>query len=445
VQQQQQLNTIADDITGLSRIDNINLRHAYFEATGYTPHQSQELIHSSPARFRVAVCGRRFGKSLLAAREVEAIICNPALRNKRIWVVAPTYTLTEKVFREIWSTLIIGGVLHPESISKKSLSDRIIRTVWGSEVLAKSADNPDSLVGDALDMLVMDEAAKMKQVVWEKYLRPTLTDRSGDALFITTPEGGNWVRGLYLRGQDIAHDDWASFSFPSLSNPHLPIADIREAKDTLTAETYQQEYEAAFVTFAGKVYKSFDLSSHVVIGVYTKDSFDYCFAGVDFGYVNPTAVVVIGVRDGMYTVVDELYKPEMQQGEINTECKRLRDKWGIVMFYPDCAEPARIRLMAKAGLPVKSAVKSVTDGIECVAGLFKRVSQGVPFLKVSNKCVHTISEIDGYRYEQRRPGINEKEMPVKDNDHACDALRYALYTRLKASGTVKSIRLKGYM
>ena len=46
-----------------------------------------------------------------------------------------------------------------------------------SELWIKSCDNPDSLVGEGLDWMIIDEAARVKQIVWEQYLRPTLSDR----------------------------------------------------------------------------------------------------------------------------------------------------------------------------------------------------------------------------------------------------------------------------
>ena len=56
-----------------------------------------------------------------------------------------------------------------------------------SEVWVKSADRPESLVGEGIDHLVIEEAAKIRKIVWEQYLRPTLADRAGWALFTTTP------------------------------------------------------------------------------------------------------------------------------------------------------------------------------------------------------------------------------------------------------------------
>ena len=50
-----------------------------------------------------------------------------------------------------------------------------------------SADNPSSLVGEGLDLLVIDEVAKMNKKIWDMYLSPTVAGRKGKVIFITTP------------------------------------------------------------------------------------------------------------------------------------------------------------------------------------------------------------------------------------------------------------------
>lgn len=234
----------------------------WFALTGYTPHPAQTAVHASDGRFIVCICGRRFGKSLLAAKEAEAILMRP---NKRVWIVAPTYVLTDKVFREIYKTLVVEKKLDPRAIIKKSESERIIKLAWGSEVVGKSAENPDSLLGESVDYLIFDECAKVKKRVWEKYLRPTLTDRNGRALFITTPEGTNWLYRLYKRGMSkhAKSADWRGFLFPTSSNPHISASDIEEARSTLAQEVFNQEYLADFYSFTGKVYKEFLHDTHV--------------------------------------------------------------------------------------------------------------------------------------------------------------------------------------
>jgi len=194
--------------------DLISYKRKYFKFTNYFPHIGQKKLHfpEKDARFTVAVCGRRWGKSVAAAKEIEAVITQP---NKRAWVVAPSYQLAEKVFREVWHELITNQGVPTR---RASYRDMFIETEWGSIFEGKSADNPPSLVGEGLDYLVLDEAAKQKATVWDMYLRPTLSDRKGKALFITTPEGYNWVYEKFLLGKK--DEEWASFNSPSWENQY---------------------------------------------------------------------------------------------------------------------------------------------------------------------------------------------------------------------------------
>ena len=89
-----------------------------FEQIGYEPHKGQIKLHypDRKHRFTVAVCGRRFGKSLSSAMEAVYTITQP---NKRIWVVAPTYELSNKVFREVYKKLIIEMGWKPKRYSER--------------------------------------------------------------------------------------------------------------------------------------------------------------------------------------------------------------------------------------------------------------------------------------------------------------------------------------
>ena len=60
----------------------------YFNRIGYEPHPLQWIYHNSEARFRVAVCGRRFGKSTMAGKDLQPELFLP---NKRFWIDGPTY------------------------------------------------------------------------------------------------------------------------------------------------------------------------------------------------------------------------------------------------------------------------------------------------------------------------------------------------------------------
>jgi len=131
--------------------------------------------------------------------------------------------------------------------------DRMINLPRGGSVQVRSADDPDSLRGEGLDLVVMDEVAFTKEEAWTEALRPALSDRRGKALFISTPKGRNWFWRNYQRGL-MDGIEWASFQYPTSSNPYIDPAEI-EAARSLPERVFLQEYEAQFIDDAGGVFR----------------------------------------------------------------------------------------------------------------------------------------------------------------------------------------------
>ena len=227
-------------------------KNKFFENVNYKPHPAQQLVHNSDARFRIVVAGRRFGKSLLASRECMAKMVTP---NQKVWIVAPTYDLTKKVFREVfWS-------FHrclPYWIKKSSEIDLMIELVNGSILQCKSADNPVSLIGEGINFLIIDECARVPEKVWTEALRPTLTDTEGEVLLISTPQGMNWFQQMFIRGQDTSETNYKSWQFPSATNPILTKSEIEEARRTIPEVIFRQEYLAEFISDSGSVFRKID-------------------------------------------------------------------------------------------------------------------------------------------------------------------------------------------
>jgi PBSX family phage terminase large subunit len=397
----------------------------WFMMTDYEPHAAQEAVHRSTARYRVVVAGRRSGKTRLASKEAELTLSQP---NKRVWAVAPTYELADKVFREVYETYVIK--FGADAVLKKSERERYIFFKNGSEFRAKSADNPDSLLGDGCDLVIFDECAKSVVRIWEKYLRPTLSDRQGRALFITTPEGTNWIYTLYMRGLDPNHKEWASFRFSTADNPHIKGEDIREAKQTLTDDHFGQEYEAKFTVFSGKVYKEFDITTHVLESLNGHRFVKYLY-GVDFGFTNPACVLAIGVtHDDDFIVLDEVYESRLSDPDLIDRMNKFKDKYGGAKDgFADNNAPATLNAINEAGFYLEKARKvpgSVASGIKKVSELMKINGKGKPRLMIMHNCTSLISELNTYKYADRRGQQDSKEEPLKANDHACDALRYAV-------------------
>lgn len=208
-------------------------------------HSSQAKIAAHPARFRIACCGRRWGKSRLAAM----LSLKTALEKAgRCWWVAPSYAQSSMAWRELKALAdqIPARVVREDA--------RRITLPGGGEITMKSADAPEALRGEGLDLVVLDEAAYIPEAVWTDAIRPALSDRKGGALLISTPRGYNWFYDMYQRGQE-GRSDWQSWQYPTSDNPLIAPEEIEAARDTLSSRTFSQEYEAQFVSMEGLLFK----------------------------------------------------------------------------------------------------------------------------------------------------------------------------------------------
>ncbi|MGV2436604.1 MAG UNVERIFIED_CONTAM: hypothetical protein LVT10_18350 [Anaerolineae bacterium] len=167
------------------------------------PHPAQAHILKHRARYRVVACGRRFGKT-----EVGKIaVIEHALRGEKTWWLAPTYSMTAQVWRDLKHTL---GHLPALTINN---TEHRLDLPNGGMIAVRSTHYPDLLRGAGLDFVVLDEAAFMEGQVWDEVVRPMLLERQGAALFLSTPYGHNWFWSIFQRGQDPTQTDWASFQF----------------------------------------------------------------------------------------------------------------------------------------------------------------------------------------------------------------------------------------
>ena len=205
-------------------------------------------IFTSKKRFKIASCGRRFGKSYLAAWVL--IINALQSTSKDVFYVAPTFQQAKDI---LWSILKTIGkdvikAAHENTATLTLINDR--------KIYLKGSDRPDTLRGVGLAYVVMDEYASMKQEVWEMILRPTLADIKGGALFIGTPAGKNHFYQLWLDAQKKEYEkEWEAFQFNSTDNPFLDPLEIEAARSTMSTQAFRQEFEATFETFSGGIFK----------------------------------------------------------------------------------------------------------------------------------------------------------------------------------------------
>ncbi len=222
--------------------------------TLYQPHRGQWKIHKSKKRFRVVACGRRYGKTLMACNEIVKFALDHP--NSNCGWVAPWFRQSKIAYRFIRRAFAKSqGV-----IVRKSDSDLRLEFANGSIIQFFSADNADSIRGEGYHFFVVDEAgdALHDPKVWTDAIYAALTDTNGRALIIGTPKGRNLFYQLFIRGDDPAYPEWASFHARTSDNPYILRSAIEAAKQELPEDAYQQEYEAEFLEHGAGVFKGVD-------------------------------------------------------------------------------------------------------------------------------------------------------------------------------------------
>jgi len=192
------------------------------------PHINQQVILDSSSRFRVVMCGRRFGKSELS--QVEMI--SNALKGYQVAYITPTYKLAKTFFEKLTQVIPF----------ENNKSDLIINFPNKGSVEFFTGERLDNLRGRKFHLVVIDEASFIPNLEdgWLNSIRPTLTDYKGKALFLSTPKGKNYFYSLFMKGGE----DWESFKFTTYDNPYIDKSEIDDARRQLPEAVFEQEYMA---------------------------------------------------------------------------------------------------------------------------------------------------------------------------------------------------------
>jgi phage FluMu gp28-like protein len=239
------------------------------------PHAGgQKEIMDDDTRFKVICCGRRFGKTVIGAKKALVRARKP---NQMVWWVAPTYKVVKRGYREVLRQLPKDMLTHvpPQDSAFDAGRSVILKFKNGSRMEFYSAERPEGMLGEGVDLAILDEAAIMGKNVWDQIVRPTLMDRQGQALMISTPRGRNWFYYLWLKGQNRDNPNYASWRFPTSANPYIPADEIEDMRENMPLVVFQQEVLAEFISSAGAVFR-FDAKivvkrvapkGHVVVGI----------------------------------------------------------------------------------------------------------------------------------------------------------------------------------
>lgn len=196
-------------------------------------------------------------------------------------------------------------------------------------------------------------------------------------------------------------------------------------KDNIKAATptgmfYDRDIEGLWVSAEGIVYKDFRKEKHYIKSKDLKDiNFVKYFAGVDWGYEHPGAIVVLGKDDkgDIYLLEEHSKQHEEIEYWVNV-AKEIKDRYGNISFYCDTARPEYIKRFKRENIKAKNGDKAVLAGIGEVARLIKLEKLKI----VEDKVDLFKKEIFMYAWNKTTGE------PMKVWDDVLDALRYAIYT-----------------
>lgn len=372
-------------------------------------HSGQRAVWEDPARFHVLACGRRWGKSRLGALRCIA----EALGGGRAWWVAPSYPMAAVGWRMIKRLAVqIPGVDVRQV-------DRLVELPTGGSVQVRSADKPDSLRGDGLDYLVMDECAFIKEEAWTEALRPALADRQGRALFISTPKGRNWFWRLWM-GAD--GEETRAWQFTSYDNPFISAAEIDAAKAGLPERVFAQEFLAEFLDDAGGVFRRVVEAATATVQEQPVAGHDYAI-GVDWGKVNDfTVLTVLDLTTSAVVYVDRFNQIDyqVQLGRLSGLVERFHPLT-IIAERNSMGEPL-IEQLQRSGLPVQAfqtTNATKTAAIEALALAFERGDISI----IPDP--HLIAELQAYEMERLPSGLVRYGAPAGMHDDMVMSLALA--------------------
>ncbi|MBY0238477.1 MAG: terminase large subunit [Burkholderiaceae bacterium] len=410
------------------------------------------------ARFRDAVCGRRFGKTFLGKAEIRRAARLAAewgvSTEDEIWYCAPTFKQAKRVF---WKRL--KQAIPPSwRAGKPNETECSITSKAGHVIRIVGLDAYDNLRGSGLFFALVDEWADCPYVAWEEVLRPMLStcrfvingeERvGGHALRIGTPKGFNHCYDSYLDGQG-REPDHKSWLYTSVDGGNVPPEEIEAARRKMDPRTFRQEYMASFENYQGVIYYCFDRRRN-----HTDDTVrpgDALHIGMDFNVAHMAAVVFV-IRDDLPRAVDEL----MEVFDTPAMILKIKERYQqagqqhTIAVYPDAsgqnrkssgASESDLTLLRTAGFTVvvDHSNPVVKDRINSMNAMLCNTYDQRRLLVNTNKCQKFTLSLERQIYD-------DKGEPDKKGgfDHANDAGGYFIAKRwpvTKRSAIVSPLRM----
>jgi phage terminase large subunit len=360
-----------------------------------------EILQESKKRITVMQGGSRSGKTYNIL--IWFIIKLLQENGKTLTIVRQSLpSIKGSVLRDFVDILLKLGIYDENNHNKTEQ----VYTMNGNTIEFVSADQPQKIRGRARTYLFCNEANELSYEAWMQLIMRT---ENKIILDYNPSDVASWIY------DNVIPRDDADFHITTFrDNPFLPQELIDELNRLKDADpNYWQIYVLGErVLSQDLIYTHFKTTEEI------PEEGEIVY-GLDFGFNNPSSLVKVVFNDGVANVKEMLYESRLTTNDLVEKIKGL----GLTSYdeiYCDAAEPKTIEELVRSGFNAKPANKDVTEGI--------RTIKGTP-LVIQQDSVNLLKEIRGYRWKTDRNGL-KLDQPVKFNDHAIDALRYAIFSKL---------------
>lgn len=396
-------------------------------------HPAQRKIAESQARFKVLRCGRRFGKTTYAVEE---------MKGAALFMEGPVayFATTRDQARDIvWAELLenVIGTSNYVSHNEQRL-EVVLRRPDGTlnRIRLFGWENIETARGKKYSLVVLDELDSMRSFEkhWREIIRATLADYRGSALFMGTPKG---YKSLYrLEKLSKTNDNYAVFHFNSFDNPYLDPEEIEEMRGEMTPTQFAQEVLAEYHKMEGLIYEEFSRDKHIKPCPFVPVKWGLA---IDFGYNHPFAagIFAIGSDDSIH-LERMVYERKLSDERRKQAVKDLIGDTRLSVQVGDSEDPLAIdTLNTQLQLHIKPVVKGAGSVLEGINRTKAEFAKGT--LTIDPSCEDLAWELENYSWKLDK-NDNALDEPVKEDDDACDMLRYEIITVLGPNKYVFRIR-----
>ena len=378
------------------------------------------------SRFLILYGGAGSGKSYFAAQKILTRILSEE-PHKILVVRKVAATLRHSVFA------LFKSLIYQEKLSdffKINESNLEITALNGNKIIFKGLDDPEKIKSIAgITSIWAEEATELKEEDLEQLnLRLRGETKHYKQIIITfnPVSAHHWLKKRFF---DKKKDDVFFLKTTYKDNPFID-KEYKTQLEKLRIENphYYKIYALGeWGNLEGLIYTEYDEVENM------PEFFEDEFVGLDFGFNHAFAMVHVRIKERDLYVDELVYKREITNSQVIEEVKQKYPFVKYLTIYADSARSDLISEWRKSGFNVLNANKSVFDGIMTVKSFN---------LKVTSKSSNILKELSSYAWKINKDGFYLDE-PVKLNDDAMDAMRYALTPYIKKEGGLKGMKIKG--